>query len=97
MSVQYIIRSFDKADGLDIRLANRDKHVEYVKSQSVKLLLAGPLMDEETNNPIGTLLIVEADNRDAVENYAENDPYNKAGLFSESKITAINITVTDLD
>lgn len=82
---------------MEIRLANRDKHVEYVKSQSVKLLLAGPLMDEKTDDPIGTLLVVEANNRDAVESYAKNDPYNKAGLFSESQITPINITVTNLD
>ncbi|MEE3000183.1 MAG: YciI family protein [Pseudomonadota bacterium] len=94
--MQYIIRSLDKADSLSIRLANRDKHVEYVKSQSVKLLLAGPLIDDISGDPIGTLLIVEASERNDVENYAENDPYNKAGLFKESQITAINITVTNL-
>ena len=71
--------------------------MEYVKSQSVKLLLAGPLMDDETGDPIGTLLIVEADERSDVEDYAENDPYNKAGLFQDSQITAINITVTNLN
>ena len=88
--MQYIIRSFDKPDSQNIRLANRDDHVEYVKSQSVKLLLAGPLMNDETVNPMGTLLIVEADKRSDVESYAQNDPYNKAGLFAESQITAIN-------
>ena len=95
--MQYIIRSFDKSDSLSVRLENRDKHVEYVKSQSVKLLLAGPLMNDETGDPIGTLLIVEADERSDVEDYADNDPYNKAGLFQDSQITAINITVTNLD
>ncbi len=94
--MQYIIRSLDKTDSLSIRLANRDKHVEYVKSQSVRLLLAGPLIDDISGDPIGTLLIVEASERNDVENYAENDPYNKAGLFKESQITAINITVTNL-
>jgi len=96
MNMQYIIRSFDKPHSLKIRLENRDNHVAYVNSQSVKLLLAGPLLNDETGDPIGTLLIVEADNRNDVENYAENDPYNKAELFSESQITAINITVNNL-
>lgn len=94
--MQYIIRSFDKPDSLKIRLENRDNHVAYVNSQSVKLLLAGPLLDDDSGNPIGTLLIVEADRREDVEDYAENDPYNKAGLFSESQITVINITVNNL-
>ena len=95
--MQYIIRSFDKPDSLKIRLANRDNHVDYVKSQSVKLLLAGPLMNDDTGDPLGTLLIVDADKRSDVEHYAENDPYNRAGLFAESQITAINITVNNLD
>ncbi|MEE2745896.1 MAG: YciI family protein, partial [Pseudomonadota bacterium] len=94
--LQYIIRSFDKSENKSIRLANREKHVEYVKNQSVKLLLAGPLVNDQTGDPIGTLLIVEADERSDVENYAENDPYNKAGLFKETQITAINITVANL-
>tara|TARA_B110000196_G_C20920771_1_gene555109 strand:- start:326 stop:490 length:165 start_codon:yes stop_codon:yes gene_type:complete len=54
-------------------------------------------MNDETVDPMGTLLIVEADKRSDVESYAENDPYNKAGLFAESQITAINITVNNLD
>jgi uncharacterized protein YciI len=78
-------------------LVNRDDHVEYVKSQSVKLLLAGPLMNDETVDPMGTLLIVEADKRSDVESYAQNNPYNKVGLFAESQITVINITVNNLD
>jgi uncharacterized protein YciI len=68
-----------------------------VKSQSVKLLLAGPLMNDETVDPMETLLIVEADKRSGGESYTQNDPYNKAGLFAESQITAINITVNNLD
>ena len=54
-------------------------------------------MNDETDKPIGTLLVVEADGRSDVENYAENDPYNKANLFTEVRITAINITVNNLD
>ena len=95
--MKYVIQAFDKPDSLHIRLANREAHVEYVKGQPVKLLLAGPLMNDETGKPIGTLLVVEADGRSDVENYAENDPYNKANLFTEVRITAINITVNNLD
>jgi uncharacterized protein YciI len=77
-------------------MANREDHVEYVKTQTVKLLLAGPLISDENEEPIGTMLLVEADNRKSVETYAQNDPYNKAGLFTEVRITAINITVNNL-
>lgn len=94
--MKYVIHAIDIGDGLSIRNANREKHVEYVKSQTIPLLLAGPLMSEEKSEPMGTVLIVEADSMEDAEKFAQNDPYYKAGLFEEIKITAINITVNNM-
>lgn len=94
--MRYVIHAFDKADGLPIREANRDDHVKYVNSQDVDLLLAGPLMNQAFDKPIGTLLVIDAENRDAAEAYAANDPYNVAGLFQRVDITEINITVNNM-
>jgi uncharacterized protein YciI len=94
--MRYVIQAFDNKNSLHIRVANRGDHVEYVQTQNVKLLLAGPLINDKNEEPIGTLLVVEADSRKDAETYAQNDPYNKAGLFAETRITAINITVNNL-
>ena len=45
---------------------------------------------------MGTVLIIEADSMEDAEKFAQNDPYYKAGLFEEIKITAINITVNNM-
>ena len=86
----YVIHALDKPDHLQVRLDNRPAHLEYVKSGVAKLCLGGPLVQEDHETPKGTLIIIEADNLEAAENFATNDPYNKAGLFAEVRVTALN-------
>jgi uncharacterized protein len=84
----YVIHALDKPASGKIRDANRAAHVEYVKSQSVKLLLAGPLLADDNETSIGTLLVVDAPSRQLANDYANNDPYAKASLFKEVHVTA---------
>ena len=93
--MRFVIHAFDKKNALPIREANRDEHVNYVKNQDVDLLLAGPLMNESFDEPIGTLLIIEAANREIAEQFMKNDPYYSAELFETVSITKINITVNN--
>ena len=89
----YVIHAIDKPGHLQLRLDTRPEHVEYVKSGPNKLLLAGPLMEEDHETPKGTLLIIEAENLEAAEAFAANDPYNQVGLFAEVTVTALNKTM----
>jgi hypothetical protein len=38
----------------------------------------------------GSLLVVEAESREAVEQFSRGDPYRKVGLFAEVQIDAWN-------
>jgi len=49
------------------------------------LKAAGPFTDEE-GKPIGSLVIVEASDRNAAGKIADSDPYAKAGLFRSVEI-----------
>ena len=89
----YVIHAIDKPGHLQVRLDNRPAHVEYVKSGPSRLLLAGPLMEEDHETPKGTLLIIEAENLEAARAFAEKDPYNRANLFAEVTVTALNKTM----
>ena len=93
----FVIHAYDIPDGLALRRANTDKHVAYLKSQPLKLHLAGPLLDEQSGDPKGSLLIVDAPDRDTVVAFNQNDPYTKAGLFSEIRITELRKTVGWVD
>ena len=79
----------DKKDGLEIRKANRPEHLEYLKSIEDALKGAGPFMGTD-GNPNGSMLLVEMVDLAAARDFADNDPYAKAGLFANVDIRPWN-------
>lgn len=68
----------DKAGALDLRKANRDAHVAYLKDTGV-VAQAGPLMIH--GDMAGSLVILDVADMATAEAWAKEDPYAKAGLF----------------
>ena len=81
----YLITCTDKANSLDLRLSTREEHIKYLKKIKKKLILAGPILDKN-DNPVGTVLIVDFDNLNAVKKFLNEDPYSKVDLFNDIKI-----------
>lgn len=79
----YAVICTDKEGGLDIRKANRDKHLAYLGESPI--VLAGPFQDEG-GRMTGSLLVVDLATRAEAEAWAASDPYAKAGLFSNVRI-----------
>jgi uncharacterized protein YciI len=77
----------DKPGALEVRMANRPKHVEYLTSYNDKLLFAGPLLDGEAM--IGSLLVLDVADRAAMDTFLANDPYAKAGLFQSVTVHGV--------
>ena len=77
----FIMYCLDKPDSLELRMANREKHLKYVGSQSIDIRIAGPVFDETAEIMCGSLFIIDADNIEEVRTMGLNDPYQKAGLF----------------
>ncbi|MCI5113041.1 MAG: YciI family protein [Marivita sp.] len=69
----------DKAGALETRKANREAHLAYIEATGV-VDQAGPLLDE-TDQMIGSLVILNVADMAAASDWADNDPYAKAGLF----------------
>lgn len=86
--MEFIVYSEDKADSLNIRQAAREDHLAWLKAASdVKLLIAGPWLDDE-GVMRGSLLIVEAKSKDTVMAWLANDPYKAAGLTHSVMVKA---------
>ncbi|MDE2477043.1 MAG: YciI family protein [Alphaproteobacteria bacterium] len=90
----FAISCIDKPDSLALRMATRQSHLTYANGGQtlVKVKLGGPYLDEQ-GNMAGSLLIVEAPDRRAVEEFSRNDPYVTAGLFQSVEIRPYRITV----
>ncbi|WP_037314802.1 YciI family protein [Ruegeria halocynthiae] len=75
----------DKDGALQTRLDNRADHLAYIEKTGV-VSQAGPLSDGDAMT--GSLIILEVEDMAAAQNWADNDPYAKAGLFKSVDLIA---------
>jgi len=71
----------DKPDSADVRAATRPDHLDYVRAVADQVFFAGPTQNDDGSAMNGSLLVMEFADLAAAKAFAENDPYNKAGLF----------------
>jgi uncharacterized protein len=85
--MQFVLYCTDKAGHQQVRADNRAAHIEYLKQNLARIVMAGPLLDDAGTGMIGSLLIIEVADRAAADAFAAGDPYGKAGLFASVRIT----------
>jgi uncharacterized protein len=81
----FVVINTDRPAALDLRMSTRPAHLEFLESNMASLVHAGAMLDA-AGKPCGSLLIVEADNIEAVRAMAAQDPYAEAGLFESSVV-----------
>ncbi|NOT83840.1 MAG: YciI family protein [Methylococcaceae bacterium] len=89
----YAIMSTDIADSLSQRLIARPAHLErlqILRAQG-RLILAGPHPAIESESPgdagfTGSLVVAEFDSQADAQQWADNDPYLKAGVYQQVTI-----------
>ncbi|MBA1346584.1 MULTISPECIES: YciI-like protein [Rhizobium] len=81
----------DKPGHLNVRMDTRPTHIEYLNKLNAEgtLKIAGPFLDDD-GKPCGSLIIVEAESKEAARSLADADPYAKAGLFESVDVKAYN-------
>lgn len=82
----YIIDCKDKPDHLQVRLDNRPLHLEYLQAFMDQVVMVGPTLTDDGDGMTGSLLIMEFEDRRSAEDFCQNDPYAKAGLFESTSI-----------
>lgn len=90
----FVIICKDKPGALETRLATRPVHLDYLNASGL-VKAAGPLLDD-AGNPTGSLLIIEAEDKAAVQALADNDPYTAAGVFESVEVHAWRVGVGSL-
>lgn len=78
----------DKPDHLDVRKANRDAHLAYIKDSGA-VTMAGPLLDAD-EQMCGSLIVLDVVDMAAAQAWVDGDPYGKAGLFQSVRLTQWN-------
>ena len=89
----YTLSCRDKPDSLPLRAETRPRHLAYLEAAGpVSVKLGGPWLDE-AGAPIGSLLIVEAQDIEAARAFAAADPYAQAGLFESVRVEPWRLVV----
>lgn len=79
----------DKPDHLHVRMDARPDHLAFLTGLGDTLKAAGPFLGDD-GKPVGSLVIVSADDRAGATALAAQDPYAIAGLFSSVEIKPWN-------
>lgn len=86
--MRFALIAKDKPGSLEVRKANRDAHVAYLKSSDA-VEMAGPFLDD-AGEMCGSMIVLNLPDMAAAETWAAADPYKAADLFSSVEITAWN-------
>lgn len=84
--MRFALMTKDKTGALQTRMDNREAHLAYVAETGV-VEMAGPVLDDE-GQMCGSLIVLEAEDLAAAQAWADDDPYAKAGLFSDVTLRA---------
>ena len=84
--MHFVITCTDKPGQPELRQANRPDHLEYLAGFEPRIVAAGPSLNDGT--PDGSVLIMEFDNLNDAQAFADGDPYYIAGVFQSVSITS---------
>ena len=84
--MRFALMTKDKPGALQTRMDNREAHLAYIAETGV-VEMAGPVLDDD-GQMCGSLIVLEVDDIVAAQAWADNDPYAKAGLFSDVTLRA---------
>jgi uncharacterized protein YciI len=87
----FVIHALDRSDTLKTRLANYEAHKAYLtenERRDLRIVMSGPLVTDDGGTMIGSLFLVEAFDRAAVERFNQSDPFYRAGIWDSVTIKA---------
>jgi uncharacterized protein len=82
--VHFVIHAVDRTDALPTRAkfyrAHRI-HLDQAGDHGIGVMTAGTLVAPDGETPVGSLFILEAENRAAVDAFTASDPYQVNGVW----------------
>ena len=86
----FAIYALDAPETLNKRMTLRPAHRTYLADIRTRTAFTGPLVADDGETMIGSLMIMDFPDRSAAEARFADEPFNKGGLFSCVCINAYN-------
>ena len=89
----FVVHALDKRDILPTRAKHYRAHrihLDRAEDHSVDVITAGTLVDDDGETPVGSIFVIDAADRAAVDAFARSDPYNLNGVWERVSIHGYN-------
>jgi uncharacterized protein YciI len=91
LDMLFAIHALDCARGPELRKIHQEPHMAHIGKAGdygVRIVMSGPLIEDDGATAKGSLLVVEADGRGNVERFNGEDPFSQNGVWENVSITA---------
>ena len=89
----FVVHALDKTGILPVRARHyRDHRIHLDKSEdySVDVVTAGTLVADDGETPVGSIFVIDAADRAAVDAFTRSDPYHVNGVWERVNIHGYN-------
>ena len=90
--MQFMIKALDGKDKLAKRMEVRPRHLEGMEKLRSNIICAGGLLDDEGNMK-GSALVLEFDDRAALDAYLQSEPYVVEGVWQKIEVETMNVVL----
>ncbi|WP_341913116.1 YciI family protein [Polaromonas sp. YR568] len=84
----YIFSLIDKPDSAALRQRVRPEHKAYLAGMAERIAFAGPLVSDDGQTMLGSLLAIDFDSREAAHAWLADEPLTREGLYASTSIHA---------
>ena len=92
--MQFLIKAYDGEGMLEKRIEVRPRHLEGMKALGKQIICAGGLLDDEGKMK-GSALVMEFENRAALDDYLKNEPYVIEGVWKKVEVEMMNVVLVN--
>ena len=90
--MQFIITAYDGENVLEKRMAVRPRHLEGMEQLGEHIVCAGGMLDEDGKMK-GSVLVVDFEDRAALDDYLKNEPYVLENVWERVDVEIMNVVI----
>lgn len=84
--MHFIIYCLDVPNSAVLRAKHLEAHKANLSSAPFKILVSGPLLEEDCETINGSCLLIEAKDKEEVISFLRDDPFTKAGIWEKVEV-----------
>jgi uncharacterized protein YciI len=81
----FVVSAFDRPGAGELRAKVRPAHLDYLKGRIGQIRAGGAFLDTN-EQPVGSMLIIEAEGQAAAEAFTAGDPFRQEGVFERVEV-----------